>query len=266
MGAGFLQRDLGELLTRWRIRAGFSSREAAAYALGTTKDIIGSYESGKLTYMEPMIVGDLLRDYGAPEYVIVEAKAKAKQIRQGSPNTWRYSGPQWFERLKQLEPLASTIDIFEDNFITGLMQTRAYGRATMEASGLLSHTQIDDSLDLRGSRREAVLKRENPARIRLIQTQSSLDLMQGTGVYEEQLQQLRDDNARPNVEIYILPPHGFHPSMIGSYQILGFEDADEREVGYHEGPFGAHYEATKDEVDRVRVVFSDTLALAERLI
>ncbi len=165
MSAGFLQRDLGDLLTRWRIRAGYTSREAAAYELGTTKDILGSYESGKLQYMEPMIVGDLLREYGAPDYVIAEAKAKARQIRQGSPNTWRDNGPRWFERLKQLEPLATTIDIYEDTYVTGLMQTRAYGRALMEAGGLMTLKQIEESLDLRERRREGVLERANPASI-----------------------------------------------------------------------------------------------------
>ncbi|NUQ87589.1 MAG: hypothetical protein HOQ43_03880 [Glycomyces artemisiae] len=53
--------------------------------------------------------------------------------------------------------------------------------------------------------------------------------------------------------------------MEGPYMIIGFEDSDERDVAYHEGPFGAHYEATKKEIDRVRGIFSDTLAIAERL-
>lgn len=265
MSAGFLQRDLGDLLTRWRIRAGFTSREAVAYEFGTTKDIIGSYESGKLQYMEPMVVGDLLREYGAPDYVIAEAKAKARQIRQGSPNTWRDNGPRWFERLKQLEPLATSIDIFEDIYITGLLQTRAYGRAVMEAGGLMTLKQIDASLDLRASRRKAVIESANPAKVRVIQTQYSLDLMRGTEVYDEQLRQLKEDNERPNVEIYILPTRNFHPSMNGAYRIMSFDGEDERDVGYHEGPFGAHYEATKKETDRVHDIFSDTLAVAERL-
>ncbi|SDK59745.1 Helix-turn-helix domain-containing protein [Glycomyces sambucus] len=264
MTAGLLHRDLGDLLTRWRIRAGYSSREAAAYEFGTTKDILGSYETGRLQYMEPMTVGWLLRKYGAPEYVVSEAESKAKQIRLGSPNTWRDNGPKWFERLKQLEPLATSIDIFEDSYITGLLQTRAYGHALMEAGGQMTLKQIDASLDLRESRREGVLDRQNPAKMRVIQAQSSLDLMQGTEFYEEQLQRLREDNRRTQVEIYILSTRHFHPSMIGSYTILGFDD-DERDVGYHEGPFGAHYEATKKETDRVRDVFSDTLAMAERL-
>lgn len=265
MSAGFLQRDLADLLTSWRIRAGYTSREAAALEFGTTKDIIGSYESGKLVYMEPMMVGWLLRRYGAPEYVIAEAETKAKQIRQGSSNTWRDSGPRWFERLKQLEPLATSIDIFEDSYVTGLLQTRAYGRAIMEAGGQLTLTQIDSSLDLRARRREAVLESANPARLRVIQSQQSLDLMRGTDVYEEQFSQLRADNERPHVEVYLLPSRGFHPSMEGPYMIIGFEESDERDVAYHEGPFGAHYEATKKEIDRVRGIFSDTLAIAERL-
>ncbi|RRS01763.1 helix-turn-helix domain-containing protein [Glycomyces terrestris] len=265
MGAGFLHDDLSNLLTRWRIRAGYTSREAAAYDIGTTKDIIGSYETGKLQYMEPMIVGWLLRKYGAPEYVISEAEAKAKQIRMGSSNTWRSNGPRWFERLRQLEPLATSIDIFEDTYVTGLLQTRAYGRAIMETGGQLTLTQIEASLDLRAKRREAVLESANPAKLRVIQSQQSLDLMQGTDVYDDQLEQLQEDNRRANVEVYLLPPHGFHPSMEGPYMIIGFEVGEERDVAYHEGPFGAHYEATKKEIDRVRAVFSDTLAVAERL-
>ncbi|WP_335988907.1 DUF5753 domain-containing protein [Glycomyces sp. MUSA5-2] len=265
MSAGFLQRDLADLLTSWRIRAGYTSREAAALEFGTTKDIIGSYESGKLVYMEPMMVGWLLRKYGAPEYVIAEAEAKAKQIRQGSSNTWRDSGPRWFERLRQLEPLATSIDIFEDSYVTGLLQTRAYGRASMEAEGALTVKQIEESLDLRESRRGSVLNQSNPAKLRVIQSQYSLDVMRGMDLYEDQLSRLREDNERPNIEVYILPTQGFHRSMSGSYQLLSFAGGEEREVAYHEGPLGAHYEAAKKEIGRLRDVFSDTLTMAERL-
>ncbi|THV42818.1 helix-turn-helix domain-containing protein [Glycomyces buryatensis] len=265
MSAGFLQADLGDLLTSWRIRAGYPSREAAAYTIGTTKDIVGSYESGKLQYMEPMTIEGLLREYGAPEYVVAEAKSKAKQIRQGSPNTWRDTGPEWFKRLQQLEPLAVTIDIFEDCYVTGLMQTRAYGRAVMEAGGLLTLKQIDTSLNLRASRREAVLESDNPALVRVIQTEYSLDLMRDTELFDEQFQRLKEDNERPNVEVYILPTRGFHPSMEGPYRIMTFAEDDARDVGYHEGPFGAHYEASKADTERVRDLFSSTLAMSERL-
>lgn len=265
MTPGFLQRDLGDLLAHWRIRAGYGSRDAAALAIGTTKDIIGSYEKGELQYMEPMIVGWLLQHYGAPPYVIAEAEAKAKQIRHGNPNQWLDTGPEWFRRLTQLEPLATTIDIFEAIHITGLLQTRAYGRAVMEAGGLLEPQQIDASLDLRMQRREAVLERAAPARIRVIQTEYSLDLIQGSDLYDEQLTRLKEDNQRPNVEIYVLPTGGLHPSMNGAYRIMSFAGDDQRDVGYQEGPFGAHYEATSTEIQRVRALFSSTLALAERL-
>lgn len=211
------------------------------------------------------MVGGFLRYYGAPDYVVAEAELKCKQIRQGSPNTWRDNGPRWFERLKQLEPLATTIDIFEDNYVTGVLQTRAYGRAVMEVGGQLTLSQIEDALDLRASRREAVVESEKASKIRVIQTQYSLDIMGDEDFCEEQMEQLRADNARPNIEIYILPARRFHPSMEGPYMILSFDDENERDVGYHEGPFGAHYEATKQETDRVRDVFSDTLAMAERL-
>lgn len=265
MSAGFLQRDLADLLTSWRIRAGYTSREAAALEFGTTKDIIGSYESGKLVYMEPMMVGWLLRKYGAPEYVIAEAEMKAKQIRQGSANTWKDNGPRWFERLMQLEPLAATIDIYEDNYVTGLLQTRAYSRATMEVEGLLTLNQIDVALDLRAQRRTAILENPDPAVVRVIQTRSSLNLMRGMEFYEAQLAQLREDNERPNIEVYVLPEEGFHPSMAGPYTIIGFAGKSGQDVGYHEGPLGGHYEAAKKEVNRLRGLFSDTLAMAERL-
>jgi hypothetical protein len=221
--------------------------------------------AGKRQYMEPMVVAGLLSEYGAPEYVIAEAKAKCKQIRQGSPNQWRDTGPTWFNRLIQLEPLATTIDIFEDIYVTGLMQTKEYARAVMEAGGLLTLKQIDAALDLRARRREAVLNRDNPARVRVIQTEYSLEMIKGSELYDDQIQRIKEDNERPDVEIYLLPMRGFHPSMNGSYVVMSFDETTDRDMGYHEGPFGAHYEATKTEVDRVRDIFSDTLALSERL-
>lgn len=265
MSAGFLQRDLGDLLKSWRIRADFSSREAAAIELGTTKDIIGSYESGKLQYMEPLMVGGFLRKYGAPEYVVAEAEAKAKQIRQGSSNTWRDNGPQWFERLRQLEPLATSIDIFEDSYVTGILQTRAYARATMEAEGFLTLQKIEAALNVRSERREAIIESGRITKIRVIQSRYSLDVIRGSDFYDEQLAQLRADNKRTNVEIYVLPARGFHPSMSGPYMVLGFEGEVDRDVLYHEGPLGGMYEADKKKAERVRGLFSDTLTMSERL-
>lgn len=259
----FLNGELGKLLVEWRIKKGLKTVKDGAWFLGTSPEILASLESGKKQYMDAFTVAGILAEYGAPQFIIDDAKAKARQIRFGDPQRWQESGPSWFNRLTQLEPQAKTIDIYEDTYVTGLCQTISYGRAIMETNPDLGEEKIGSALEFRAHRRRTVIEEaEEPPRIRIIQTEHSLAVIEGSDLYEDQLARLREDNARENVEIYILPTRVLHPSMEGPYVILSFDDPATPDVVYQEGILGAQYEATEDQVIRVSDVFSGTLALA----
>ncbi|GAB3995028.1 helix-turn-helix transcriptional regulator [Glycomyces albus] len=258
----FLHSQVAKTLVKYRELKGLNQTDAAAY-LGTSVEILRSYERGERGYMEPAMVAEWLRDYGAPQYVIDEAKAQCREIRFGDPSRWQNQGPEWLSRLTQLEPQATALDMYEDAYITGLMQTRAYASAVMDTNRSMTPDKKMQALDFRTYRRRTVLENSDSGlMIRVIQDEQSLLRFEGTDLYDDQLARLAEDDRRDGIEIYILPTRPLHPSMDGSYRIMSFDDPATPDVVYHEGPLGAQYAASKDQVARYRGVFSDTLALA----
>lgn len=258
-----LNGDLARLLIEWRLKKGLKTVKEAAWFLGTSEEILSSLESGTKQFMDAFSVAGILAEYGAPQHVIDDAKARARQIRYGDPQRWQESGPAWFKKLTDLEVLASTIDIFEDVYVTGLCQTIAYARAIMDAFGMLDEDETNTALDFRAHRRTTILEpAEGGPKIRIIQSEHALTMIEGTELYADQLARLAIDSARPNVELYILPTGILHPSMDGPYVVLGFDDPKTPDRIYVENLLGADSQASAEAVKRGREVFSATLALA----
>jgi hypothetical protein len=260
-----LQRDLGRTLREWRKRRGWTV-EQTTWILGTSKDIISSYETGKLRYMEPGIVESWLRECEAPQSVIDDAKAKARRIRLGSPANWIANAPRGFTGFINLEPMASALDIYEDAHITGLFQTRACAEAVMAVNPFLKPQERRDAVDFRMSRPDTVFKRlDGPPRMRVIQSEASLTQFQGMPFYGEQIARLHEMNRIPDVEIFVLPTGLIHPSMGWSYEIMSFDNRDDPDVVYQSTITGTLYEADKAIVARCRSIFTETLTLVEPL-
>ncbi|THV26416.1 DUF5753 domain-containing protein [Glycomyces paridis] len=259
----FLNGELAKLLVEWRLKKGLKTIKDAAFFLGTSPEILSGLESGTRQYMDAPLIDGILSAYGAPQYIRDDAAAKARQIRFGDPQRWQESGPSWFNRMTQLEPRATAIDIFEDTYITGLCQTVQYARAIMETNPDLKEESIGTALEFRSHRRRIVVeKADNGARLRIIQAEHSLSVIEGTDLYAEQLERLHEDNAREGIDIFVMPTKVLHPSMEGPYMILSFDDPSTPDVVYQESVLGAQYEARIDQVDRCRGVFSATLASA----
>ncbi|GAB3230856.1 hypothetical protein GCM10027447_25570 [Glycomyces halotolerans] len=261
----FLQREIARTLTKYREKAGLS-KEEAVWFLGTSKDILNSYESGKLQYMEPGVVASWLADYGASQAVIDDAKAKAKWIRQGNPANWQESAPEGFTRFTQVEPLAETIDIHEDAYVTGLFQTPSYAEAVLASNPNLTDEQRRTALGFRIQRQSPVFERPGgPPRMRVILPEGALKVVKGTDIYDDQLQHLAKLNGIDSIDIFIMPSSTIGPSKGWSYEIMSFVDPKDPNVVYQENLFGAQYEADKAKVARCRRLFSATLPMALQL-
>jgi hypothetical protein len=207
-----------------------------------------------------------LRDYAAPEEVIIQAKEQARWIRFGDPARMQENTPPWFSRFVQLEASASSIDIYEDVYVTGLFQTPAYANAILGASPLLTAETLPRTLALRAQRQGLSLNRDGgPPRMRVIQAEHSLARLANTSLYEPQLDWLSELNEREEINIYVLSSDGISPSMGISYSILSFDSAKEPDVIYEENMFGAQYEAEPSRVAQGRTLFSTTLALVKTL-
>lgn len=203
-----------------------------------------------------------LRDYGAPDEVVIQAKEQARWIRFGDPARMQENTPPWFSRFVQLEASASAIDIFEETFITGLAQTPSYASATLGASPLLTAETLPKTLALRAQRHVAILNQDGgPPRLRIVQSEQSITRLKSAGLMTAQLDWLSELDSRDEIEVFVLPSDGIHPGMGRSFMILSFPSKNEPDVIYQEHMFGAQYEAEPERVRQGRVVFSALLAL-----
>lgn len=260
MAAKFVQSHLAKLLIHYRELRGLTKSEAVWF-LGTSKDILDAYESGTRQYMEPHIVEGWLRDYGAPEEVINQAKEQARWIRFGDPARMQENIPPWFSRFVHLEASATAIDIYEDSLVTGLGQTPGYAKAALGTSPLLTEKTLPKTLTLRAQRQVSVLNRDGgPPCLRVIQAEQSIARLRGSDLYEPQLDWLSELNQREEIDIFILPSNLIHAAMGRSFMILSF-DGNEPDVMYQENMFGAQYDTEAARVNLGRAVFSATLPL-----
>ena len=219
-----MQRELSRTLILYRERKKLT-KEEAVWFLGTSRNIVDSYESGNLQYMEPGIVESWLRDYGAPQEVIDDAKAKARWIRQGNPAIWHESAPEGFARFIQIEPLAKAIDIYEDAFVTGLLQTPDYATAVLGINLELDQVQQRDAHGSRMSRQDTVFNRPGgPPKIRTIMSEVALLKFRDTEIFNPQVEHLVRMNQLDGLEIFIVPIGVMHPSWGRSYRIMSFID------------------------------------------
>jgi hypothetical protein len=265
MAAKFVQSHLAKLLIHYRELRRLTKSEAVWF-LGTSKDILDAYESGTRQYMEPHIVEGWLRDYGAPEEVIIQAKEQARWIRFGDPARMQENAPPWFSRFVQLEASATAIDIYEDSLVTGLGQTPGYAKAVLGSSPLLTEKSLPKTLTLRAQRQVSVLNRDGgPPRLRVIQAEQSLTKLKGSELFEPQLDWLNELEEREEIDIFVLPATTIHAAMGRSFSILSFDSDTEPDVIYQENMFGAQYEADPERVIQARAVFSATLPLVLRL-
>ena len=254
------------LLIKHREKAGLT-KEETIWFLGTSKDILNSYESGKLQYMEPGTVADWLGQYGASQAVVDDARAKAKWIRQGNPANWHESAPAGFTRFTQIEPLAKAIDIYEDAYVTGLFQTAGYAEAVLATNPSLNDDQRRTALGFRMQRPPLVLERPGgPPRMRVVFPEEALTIFKGTDVYDDQVEHLKNLNRVDGIEIFVVPSGTLHASRGRSYEIMSFLDSKDPEVVYQENAFGAQYEAEKAKVGHCRRLFTATLPVALGLV
>ncbi|MFJ8475673.1 Scr1 family TA system antitoxin-like transcriptional regulator [Kitasatospora sp. NPDC094011] len=140
-------------------------------------------------------LADIVLDTGGT-MMLMWYQLKNAAILEGFPECARYEG------------LAETIRIFENDYITGLLQTRAYMAALQSGyvrQGFVSQKLADERIAFRLARQQ-VLDRTPPPLIHAILDESCLRrVIGGRDVMIEQLLHLEQLATRPNIVIQIAP-------------------------------------------------------------
>jgi transcriptional regulator with XRE-family HTH domain len=246
-GPTVLRIMLGGQLRRLRESRGITA-QAAAKAIRGSESKISRIELGRNAIREIDVL-DLLTFYGVGAVEREQLLNLAEQANR--PGWWhRFNDilPDWFQFYVGLEEAATSIRVYEPQFIPGLLQTPRYTAAVL--------TMCD--IPLGEAERHVILRKERQrrfteGRVKLWAIIEETALRRPIGNKEILLDQLRyllSLTDMPNLTLQIIPfGRGGHAVPSG-FTILRFGDPDLQDVAYLEHLTSALYFDKKADVDR----------------
>jgi len=246
-GPTVLRILLGGQLRRLRESRGITA-QAAAKAIRGSESKISRIELGRNAIREIDVL-DLLTFYGVGAVEREQLLNLAEQANR--PGWWhRFNDilPDWFQAYVGMEEAATSIRIYEPQFIPGLLQTPRYTAAVL--------TMCD--IPIGEAERHVILRKERQrrfteGRVKLWAVIEETALRRPIGSKEILLDQLRyllSLTDMPNLTLQIIPfGRGGHAVPSG-FTILRFGEADLQDVAYLEHLTSALYFDKKADVDR----------------
>jgi hypothetical protein len=259
---------------QWRIAAtltmlmearGLSLREAARITQ-SKKDTLGRMLNADIDRYDPPKVFGIAQLLGATMEVAQELFNLAVQTHDLDATGYRPIGStsgEWLSPFASIEAEATRLDIYESEYVTGLLQTIAYMKEVNQSDPTLTPDGADKIVDLKLKRQKLSWgpDREGPKlQMRLILNESCLLRIKGLALYDEQTEHMLCMAARHEIGIYVLPlSQGFHASMQAAYSIMGFSYPVNMNLVYLESHLGDEYREDRKSVDHTRKLFTTTL-------
>jgi transcriptional regulator with XRE-family HTH domain len=230
------RRRLSVALRRSRDEAGMTQEQVAAAM---------DWSLSKLIRIEGGQVGISTSDLRVllQLYAIVDTDRTEQLIRWARASRVR---PWWapyreslpspmFERFLGLEAAASVIDMFNPSIIPGLLQTRGYITAVLNGfpKTVLPADAVDVRIEIRLQRQEHVLK-HSPGLTIVIDENALRRGVGNASVMREQLIHLLEMGTQPNITLLVLPFSAGPYVASGSFSILSFEEAEDRDAVHAE--------------------------------
>ncbi len=220
--------------------------------------------SSKLSRLEnaqgtplPRDIRDLIRYYQIEDTPL--AARLERWVRAAGRRGWWTDYDEVSEGLDAhlaYEVDAAVERVYTIPFVPALLQTRDYARAVFRDMGNRSPKQIEQLLEVRSRRQDALRSREGlePLRLIAVTHQSTLHQMVGSvGIMREQLDQLAERSAAPNVTLHVLPFTAKPTfSMTCMYAYFEYQDAGESDVVNVETHAGYFSVEQADRVKRYR--------------
>lgn len=161
-----------------------------------------------------------------------------------APHARRESVSDWMRALADYEAEASSMSVFHQFVVHGLLQSEEYTRAMLD--GVVQGDQLDRAVSLR-MERQAILDREEPPWLEVLLTESAIRSVVGTPeIMKAQLARLLDDMDRPSVTLQIIPDRRVY---LNPFSILTFDHGPElayAEVAVSPGQFYDDPRRTRD--------------------
>lgn len=216
-------RALANELRDLRRAAGLTTKEAAE-KVDVSPATLNRSELG-LRMPPSEEVSAMLTAYG------VKGVAKERVLtlaRTANPAGWWETGgnalPKQLPTLISFESEATRITNFEPLLVPGLLQTHAYIRAVMEASGV-PDAETEGRVAARAGRQTA-LSRKKPPRYSVIMDEAALRRpFGGRRVMAAQIRHIISTAELPNVTVQVIPFHRGGYPIYGPFLLLQFAKA-----------------------------------------
>ena len=254
-----LRIQLGAQLRRLRESRGISTRKAAR-AIRASESKIGRIELGRTAVRETDVL-DLLRCYGADAADRDHLLSLAEQSNR--PSWWQIFGdimPDWIHAYVGMEAQATSICVYEPQFIPGLLQTPQYAAAVLALSGVHAGT----------AERHDILRRERQRRF----TEGQLELWMvieetalrrpvgSKKILRDQLGHLLSLSGGPNLTLQVIPADTAAHAVPSGFTILQFGEPDLPDIVYLEQQTSALYLDKKSEVDSYLLAMDQLTAVS----
>jgi hypothetical protein len=146
----------------------------------------------------------------------------------------RESGiPSDFFEYAELEGLASSIKVYENFLVTGLLQIEEYAREVVRTG--LRPDKVDEIVTVRMDRQEILRRDEPPWLVVFLDDSVIRRVVGGPEIMRSQLERLLEAMQEPNITIRIVPA-GVPIYPTTPFVVLGFDN--ESDVGYVVGELG----------------------------
>lgn len=246
-GPTVLRILLGTQLRRLRESRGISAQEAAR-AIRGSESKISRIELGRNAIREIDVL-DLLTYYGVGAVEREQLLSLAEQANR--PGWWhRYNDilPDWFQSYVGMEEAATSIRIYEPQFIPGLLQVEDYAAAVI-ALGDFPVEERERHVIVRKERQRRF--REGRLKLWVIVDESALRRpVANAAVQVAQLRYLRDLCVSRALTLQVIPYGVGGHAAPGGFSILRFAERDLPDVIYVENLTSALYLDKQTEVDR----------------
>ncbi|MFI6763333.1 helix-turn-helix transcriptional regulator [Micromonospora sp. NPDC050417] len=190
------------------------TQDQVAEAIQVSNSLIAAFETNRLVPQPD--TAKALDDHFGTGNEIQKASVEARKNRRSAP-------PSWFLPWQGAEETAATLRYFQATLIPGLLQTEAYARAVFASTGLHSEEEVESRVALRMERQLAILdRRDRPTCVFFL---DAATLRCGPSkIAKEQLLQLSDIGARPNIFVHVVPDSaGLHAGRSGSFSLATIE-------------------------------------------
>jgi transcriptional regulator with XRE-family HTH domain len=246
-GPTVLRILLGTHLRRLRESRRISAQEAAQ-AIRGSESKISRIELGRNAIREIDVL-DLLTYYGVGAVEREQLLSLAEQANR--PGWWhRYNDilPDWFQTYVGMEEAATSIRIYEPQFIPGLLQTHRYAAAVLAVCDIpLGETERHVILRKERQRRFT----EGRLRLWVIVEETALRRPMGNKeILRDQLRYLLSLSGRPNLTLQVIPASASSHAVPNGFTILRFAEPDLPDIAYLEHLTSALYFDKKADVDR----------------